>query len=192
MGPNRSRAILICLTLVLTLGGFSTQAEEVAQERSAQDLAFDATVLRHFESAFSIDEFGLLTRSHVNSLKKYLRMTRSPYLVHLPLIHSRLITDDYRLAQLYHKHKGAKVLRKVAAEVGGFGPIDKLCNLPGGTLTVRQAVRSGDPQRLIAKIQEKQAQQEQDSAEMKPKTTKKPRIYTVRELIEAILETANS
>ena len=188
MSSIRSTARLVVISVC-----FSCVLIAQGEERSHQAEVFRETVIRHFRASYKLEEDSLICRSQVVGLQNYLRRTRSPYLSYFTGVLPRVSTDRSRLAVIYFQGNGAQLLDQVAEESGGFGPIAHLCRRSEGVLLIKEAIKKGKPDILKEAIAKETKEIAATAAGDKSGKRAKPaRIYSVAELVEAVLVLADS
>ena len=141
------------------------------------------------EASEKLDVYGrdkLLTRSDVEELIEYLRLTGRDESIQKSLLLKRFLPDVNPLAQLYHSGDNAQKMRSAAVQLGGYGPLLQLSASHGGRVLLSETLRSGNVSEIV-----------EEAGEGRPPTPlgelRSARwLYTVGDLLDALHSSAGT
>jgi|GEM_PF-3806630 len=102
------------------------------------------TIVRFFESQSHYYPGDLIVRSQVAELQDYLRKTRGAGPWTNFQLRRRVLVDHACLARIFYGLGGDRLLREAAQKLGGYGPLDRLCQSKSGREILVAAVRQSN------------------------------------------------
>ncbi len=154
------------------------------------------TVLRFFEGDSGYQPGDLIVQSQVAELQDYLRRTRGPIHATHSRIRKRVLADNACLARAFYRLGGRKLLGQTAIQLGGYAPLDRLCQTKAGRRKLSKAILAGDMASLVAYAQaiEKTLAESPDAKAKQATfvTHRAPKIYSVEDFVLAITATPKS
>ncbi len=151
------------------------------------------TVVRYFKGQSNYLDGDLIVRSQVAELQAYLRKTQGACAATNPLLRRRVLVDHSCLARAFYSLGGDRLLREAAGILGGYGPLDRLCQTKAGRAILTTAVRQANLEMLLGYLHKHElppkliriSQRDTDN-QQKHLVQKLSRIYTVEELLKAL------
>lgn len=149
------------------------------------------SVVRYFQSQQHHLSGDLIVRSQVAEIQAYLRKTRGASPATNPKLRKRVLADQNYLARIFYGSQGGRLLREAAIQLGGYGPLDQLCQLQSGRQVLTAAIRQQNLKMLVEYTQKHEPSPESTRAssvdvEKKQQTRKLGNIYTVEDLLKAL------
>ena len=148
------------------------------------------TVIRHFQSQDQYHVGDLIVRSQVAEIQDYMRKTRGISPITNSRLCKRVIADQDPLARAFNSAGNDQLLREAASQLGGYGPLDQLCQLKSGRQILATTIRQSNLEILLEYIREKGLSPEivqTSSANAEEKQDRgRSKIYTVEDLLKAI------
>jgi len=152
------------------------------------------TVIRFFESQANYLPGDLIVRSQVADLQAYLRKTHGASSATNPQLRRRVLVDRACLARVYYGLGGDRLLREAAGKMGGYGPLDRLCQSKAGRALLTTAVNQSNLNALLDYFRKQEllpppvrvSHGDRGEHEKKQLVRKLSKIYTVEELLKAI------
>jgi hypothetical protein len=151
---------------------------------------FSRTVIRHFQSQEQYHVGDLIVRSQVAEIQDYMRKTRGISPSTNSRLCKRVVADQDPLARAFNSADNDRLLREAAIQLGGYGPLDQLCQLKSGRQILATAMRQSNLEMLLEYVHEnglspETAQTSSANAEEK-QDHERNKIYTVEDLLKAM------
>jgi hypothetical protein len=149
------------------------------------------TVVRYFEGQSQFIPGDLIVRSQVDELQDYLRKTRRASPATNPQLRKHVLVDHACLAKAFYGLGGDWLLREAARKLGGYGPLDQLCQSKAGREILTTAIRLSDLEMLLDYLRKHELPPEPVrvspvETDKKQVARKLSKIYTVEDLLKVL------
>ena len=148
------------------------------------------TVIRHFQSQQQYHVGDLIVRSQVAEIQDYMRKTRGISASTNSRLRKRVVADQDPLARAFYSADNDRLLREAAIQLGGYGPLDQLCQLKSGRQILATAIRQANLEMLVKYAHENGVSSgaaQASSANVEEKRNReRSKIYTVEDLLKAM------
>ena len=149
------------------------------------------TVIRYFEGQPQFLPGDLIVRSQVADLQDYLRKTQKASPATMSPLCRRVLPDRACLARVFYSLGSDQLLREAARNLGGYGPLDRLCQSKAGRERLTTAIRQADIEMLLGYARKHELSPEpvrvsKSKAGDSPVARKLSKIYTVEDLLKAL------